>query len=270
MQHSLSITFMGNFCALFISNTGQDATALPFDDKRWGRPIVKRLLIYFAINMGKPLTRDLILDDLWHGSALDTAEGSFKTVFSALRQVLEPELLPKASSRFFFVNQQNYIFNVGNDPAVARTDLATFKSVVETEMRLSAAHDATMPSTALLDMLGTWQLIATEVASEPWAIEANERTRALFVQACLHTANAFADLARPADSGHWAERATQAAPWSEEAWHMLIRARARTGNTAAALRTCDEATTALQRELGAPPSSLLRWLAERLRAGQVI
>ena len=265
----LLVTLMGKFRTEFVP-ADSNAASIPIANAAWPRPAAKRLLIYFALNMGRPIPRDQILNDLWPNSAPSDAQGSFKTIFSLLRKVLESDLPPKSPSRFFSVDQQTYAFNTHNNAALARTDLSTFERIVTDSVTLQTAHDAAPPPQVLLEGLAAWQPLAPEIAHETWAIETGERTLDMYAQACIRTASAFADLARPADAAHWAERATQVVPWSEEAWQLAIRARAHMGDKARALALSDAASAALNHELGAPPSALLVWLAQRLRTGHEI
>ena len=78
------------------------------------------------------------------------------------------------------------------------------------------------------------------------------------------------DIDKPIDAAGWAERVIAIAPWSEEGWQELIRAQARQGNRTLALKSYEAAVAALKRELDAPPSSVLEWLAKRLRADEEI
>ncbi|MFN3331493.1 MAG: BTAD domain-containing putative transcriptional regulator, partial [Caldilinea sp.] len=68
----------------------------------------------------------------------------------------------------------------------------------------------------------------------------------------------------------WAERALARAPWLEEGYQALMRAHARLDQRSLALKRYADVVAALERELGAPPSPLTEWLAERLRRGEEI
>ena len=101
-------------------------------------------------------------------------------------------------------------------------------------------------------------------------MEPRERLQNLYLQGCLYAASALLDVDRANEAAAWADRAVTLAPWLEEGWMELIRAQARGGNRTLALKTYATAVEALQRELDAPPSPALAWLAKRLRAGQDI
>lgn len=75
----------------------------------------------------------------------------------------------------------------------------------------------------------------------------------------------YSDAAVP-----WAQKTIAAAPWLEEAYRTLMRAYARQGQPARALKVYQEASAALEEELGMPPSPRTNWLAHRLRQGEPI
>lgn len=78
------------------------------------------------------------------------------------------------------------------------------------------------------------------------------------------------DRGEPAAAVAWAERVIAAAPWQEQGYQALMRAYARQGQRARALRVYDQAAAALERELAVEPSALTRWLRERLQRGEGI
>lgn len=236
----------------------------------WQRPAARRLFQYFVLNQGKPLPRDRILEDLWPDSAPDAARSSFKTVYSWLRKAIEPYLRPKAPSRYFQVEQETYTFDPHKNSQIAQSDLADFEQVVRAILKAADDHDVRPMTRDFVAALEGWKPLLPELSYEAWTLEARERLLNLYIQGCLYATTAMLDVDKPLDAAIWAERALSIAPWSEEAWQELMRAQARQGNRTLALKSYESAVAALKRELDAPPSSMLEWLAKRLRADEEI
>jgi DNA-binding SARP family transcriptional activator len=236
----------------------------------WQRPAAQRLFQYFALHQGRPLPREQILEDLWPEQEPGRARASFKTIYSWMRNAIEPNLPPRAPSRFIQAEQETYTCNPTQSRAVLQCDATDFEQIVQTALATADDHDVRPLPAALAAALAGWQPFLPELHHAPWTIAARERLQSRYVQGCCYAAGAMLDSGRPVDAATWAERALAVAPWSEEAWQELMRAQARCGDHSLALTTYAAAVAALQRELAAPPSPMLAWLAERLRNGERI
>ncbi|MCA9917034.1 MAG: HEAT repeat domain-containing protein, partial [Anaerolineales bacterium] len=74
--------------------------AVWLEEGAWHRPIVQRLFQFFALNAGHRVSKDQILEALWPDSDPDKAWGTFRTVYSRLRKLLEPAMPPKTGNRY--------------------------------------------------------------------------------------------------------------------------------------------------------------------------
>jgi DNA-binding SARP family transcriptional activator len=254
MAPPLDITLMGVFTVAL------DGT--PIAKARFGRPAAMRLLAYLALQQGEPVQRENILNDLWPDSLPAGAQGSFKSTLSLLRKALEPDAPPRTPSRFVLETAHTLAL------ADARVDLHAFAQAARALLASAPEGDAALPNADTLSLVQAWRPVASDIARLPWAIEAAERNANIYLLVCLHLTHACADLGRMQDAVTWAERASEIAPWSEDAWRALIRFRAQAGDPTRALHDCGTALRALATELGAPPSEQLRWLAEQLRKAQ--
>lgn len=259
---TLHVTLLGEFSA--------QRGDTPITADYWQRPAARRLFQYLVLNQGKPLPRDRILEELWPNSTPDAARSSFKTVYSWLRKAIEPYLRPKSSSRYIQVDQETYTFNPQRSPAILHSDVAKFEAVVKAVLKDADNYDVRPMPADFVAALDGWKPLLPELSYEPWILDTRERLQNLYVQGCLYAASAMLDIDKPIDAAGWAERVIAIAPWSEEGWQELIRAQARQGNRTLALKSYEAAVAALKRELDAPPSSVLEWLAKRLRADEEI
>ena len=255
----LKVKLLGDFA---LWRAGQ-----PIPNTAWHRPSVRRLFQYFALHRGEPLSRDRILDDLWPHSEPRKAWASFRTVYSRLCPVLDPYMRPKSPPRYVAVEGAVYQF----DPhGVVEVDVESFQTTVREALTGAQAHDIPPLPEDLLAALERWAPLLPELPYEEWLLESREQLHDLYVEGCLYVAQALLIHGRPDEAEGWALRTVEAAPWLEEGYQALMRAHARQGQRALALKVYDKAVEALRRELDVEPASLTQWLAERLRQGKGI
>ncbi|MCP4427289.1 MAG: hypothetical protein GY803_22600 [Chloroflexi bacterium] len=255
----LTIQLMGNF--------GLQRGGIVIPNDQWHRPIVLRLFQYLALNAGRPLPKDQILDDLWPDADPAKAWTTFRTVYSRLRKVVEPHMRPKAANRYVAVRSETYTF----DPdGLAQIDAVQFEQTIRAVLR---SRDAETPAPLTPDLLSALQNYAPLLPNLPyadWLLEPRQKLEDLYIEGCLYAAQACLIGGDHAETVVWAKRAIAAAPWLEEAYQALMRGYGRQGQRTLALRVYDEAAANLQQELNLEPSPLTKWLAESLRAGKSI
>ena len=255
---TLHIKLMGDFAVTRGTNS--------IKPEDWERPSARMLFQYLALNAGKKLTRDQIIEDLWPEADPDAARGTLKTTLSRMRTAIEPYLRPKSPARYFSVEGEVYRFGL----EFVRTDVAEFERIVRATLHEAEQHDVLPVSDDLITQLLDYQPILPDLQYQAWTIALRERLLDLYVKGCGYVARARLDVNESADAARWAERAIAAAPWSEESYQSLMRAQSRQGDRALALRTYSVCAAALHHELGVPPSPLTEWLAKRLKAGEAI
>ena len=255
----LTIQLLGGF-ALYRDQEKIEAS-------RWHRPVVMRLFQYFALNAGRPLSKDQILEDLWPGTPPQKAWKTFRTIYSLLRKVLEPFMPPKAPNRYVTVTGETYTFDPQRRTAI---DSLKFEETVRAALRQRDAAEGLTLSASFLQALQTYAPILPDLPYEEWLLEPRERAQTLYVEGCLYAAQAYLAQGNYAEAVTWAKRARSEAPWLEAAYQTLMRAYARQGQRTLALRVFDEARLNLNQELGVEPAPLTHWLAERLRQGDTI
>jgi DNA-binding SARP family transcriptional activator len=260
---TLHLQLMGEF----VARRGQN----PIPENAWTRPAARKLCAYFALHAGKKLSRDQIIEDLWPDSDPQAARGSLKTTLSWMRKAIEPHMRAKSPARYYDVEGEVYVFRTAYAASsVLRLDVAEFEQMVGQALDEAEGHDVLPVSAELMAQLLGYKPLLPEYQYEAWTVGPREKLLDLYVKGCLYVAQARLNLNQTAEAASWAERAITAAPWLEEAYHILMRAQARQGNRALALKTYSACTAALQRELGVPPSPLSEWLAKRLGRGEEI
>ncbi len=255
----LTVQLLGGFA---LARGGQ-----PVPAQAWSRPIVQRLFQYFAVHAGEPIPKERLLDDLWPD--LDAKRGwrNFRTVHSLLRRVLEPYMPPKGPNRYFAVSGETYTFDPGG---AAETDLARFRAAMRSVLSGAQPESAPPLPAAFLQALAEYAPLLPELPYAEWLLAARQEAEELHLAGCHHAAQVYLAQGGLVQAIHWAEQVVQRAPWHEEAYQVLMRAHARRGQRAQALRVYQQAIQGLHSELNVEPSSLTRWLAQRLRQGQDI
>ena len=233
----------------------------------WHRPIVLRLFQYFAVNAGRPLAKEQILDDLWSDTDPAKAWTTFRTVYSRLRKLLEPAMRPKTANRYITLNGDVYVFDSGGQ---ADIDARRFQQIVGAALQKRDEQVVTAVPEALVAALESYAPLLPDYPYAEWLLEPRQRLEALYVEGCLYLAQAYLVRGENRTAVTWARKTITAAPWLEEAYQLLMRGYARQGQRAPALRVFDEAAANLKRELDLEPSPLTQWLADALRAGKSI
>lgn len=221
------------------------------------RPIVARLLQYFAARRGQGVLRDQILEDLWPDTDPNKAWTTFRTVYSRLRNVLEPHMRSKGPNRYFAFDGERYTF----DPnGYVRVDVETFLDALRNKP----------PLDELGSLLEGYQPILPDLPYADWLLDLREQAQEAYLDACLHLGQERLARGDAADAQQWAQRILALAPWMEAAYQLLMRAYARQNRRSRALRAYADAQKALREELAVDPSPLTEWLYESLKAGEEI
>jgi ATP/maltotriose-dependent transcriptional regulator MalT len=229
------------------------------------RPVVARLLQYFVLHAGQPIPRDRILEDLWPGGEPEKTAVTFRTLNSHLRSALDPFMRQRGPNRYIVVERDNYRF----DPyGVVTNDAQRFAQQVEAGLRGGEPDDASLQ--ALDQVLQGYAPLLTDLPYADWLLEPRQRLEDLYLEGCLHVAEAYLSRRQWEAGQAWLRRALQTAPWLERGWQLLMRLYARQGQRALALKAYQDAVTALERELGVRPSELTIWLGQKIESEEPI
>ncbi len=255
----LDVTMLGQFAL----SRGK----MLIDDEAWQRPGVRQLFQYFCLQHGRRLTRSKILQDVWPDSDAQSALTAFRLNFSRLRSVLEPNLRSHTHMRYFVVEDETYAFDPQH--TLVEIDYARFIHALDIMLKQKKALDAEQLA-RLLQTLESWSPALVELAYTSWAIHTLEHLNERYADGCLLAAQQLLVLERLGEATTWAEKTISVAPWNEAGWQTLIRCIARQDQRTMALKVYERTVTALDRELGAPPSEETIELAKRLRRDQMI
>jgi DNA-binding SARP family transcriptional activator len=223
---------------------------------------VATLLALLALDADRVVPTDHLMDELWDEDPPRSGVAALYVHVSRLRQQLEPLGLE------IIANPTGYRLTLAADAV----DALEFEKTVAAGEAALHAGDLAGAASAAERAGGLWPGGEPFTGAHATARLRSERERLMRVRARseelrVRVALAQGDARRAATA---AAELTAADPFDEGRWILRIEAEHAAGNTAAALRSFEEARDALARTLGVDPSAALRELHARvLRASAV-
>ncbi|MEV7013220.1 BTAD domain-containing putative transcriptional regulator [Streptosporangium sp. NPDC051022] len=224
-----------------------------------GTPKQRAVLAMLALDPGRIVSLDRLMDELWEGEAPSSATGTLQAYISLLRRALEPERAPRAPSKVLLTRAPGYLLAV----APVQVDLVRFRTWAEDGRRELAQGRYGAAIRLLEQALTTWR-------GEPLAeFTGYEFAQPVVARLTELRAQAVEDLfeARLAlgDGGACVadlEGLVEAHPYRERLWGLLVRALYRAGRQADALAALRRVRAVLAEELGIEPGAELRRLEQ--------
>jgi DNA-binding SARP family transcriptional activator len=224
------------------------------DPHEWRTGKNRDLLRLLALDNGRPVRLESLLDELWPDASEERARGSLRTAISHIRRVVRQDCVARLPG-----------------------SLVLRGAWVDVERFHAAASRATLAAQAA----DPHRVIALTRAAErhyrgpfhahhdrsPWALAARDRLALRRHQMLCDAAFAALALDRPRDALEFAGTAAEIDPASETAHRGLMRAYAELGEVASALRVFEAYRSHLAEELGVDPSPKTRDLHLRLLRG---
>ncbi|MET0999948.1 MAG: BTAD domain-containing putative transcriptional regulator [Marmoricola sp.] len=223
----------------------------------------RALLAALAMNRGRPVQPDAIVDLLWGEAPPTAVTATLQGYVARLRRALEPDRPPRAPSEVLVTQQAGYALLLPDDAL----DAARFEAVV------SAAHQelgtGVTPGAERLQSLfddlssclGLWRgLPYTELEDAPAAQAERARLEELRAIALEDRAVAALGLGRHAMVAGELEVLTATYPLRERLWGLRALALTRSGRQADALEVLRQVRELLADELGLEPGAELRAL----------
>jgi len=212
-----------------------------------GGPKPRQILEILLLNIGRPVSKDRLIDLLWGDTPPNEAVTSIESYVSVLRRHLQP-----GSGRHGPLGTTTGGYQI--EASSVDLDLARFDALV-----LTAQH--TNPTAAyplLIDALSliTGPLLADELRPA-WAQDERRRHAGAVTAARVQASVTAAATGRLPAAIHWANQALLDDPVNEAAWTALILALENSGQLTEGLRAFARCRSVLDRELGCAPSKTL-------------
>lgn len=216
----------------------------------------RQILAILAAAAGSPVPKDRLADLLWDGEPPRSYVGTLESYVCVLRRQLGSG---RGRASAITTTSNGYLL----DPALARVDLAEFRSLVGRAARSDTAEQVALTEEAVALVRGEL------LASEPYADWADaERTvfsREL-VAACCEAAEGALTLGDYAAALRLARTAIRADMLTEYAWQLVMRALWGSGRRCEALRAYADLRVTMATELGVEPGPVSHGLYMQILA----
>lgn len=223
-----------------------------------GARMERALLAVLALEAGRVVPADRIVDLLWGEDPPPKAVPALHTKIAHLRRALEPDRAPRAGDSLLETVAPGYRLA----RAAVRLDADRFE---ELAARAAGSADPAGAAAAAEEALALWRGPALgDFAGEPFARSAAERWEGLRRATVETHAAALIDLGDVPRAIAELQPHVAAAPLREQARALLARALYLSGQQAAGLEVLAEGRRLLREELGLDPGPELRELERRI------
>lgn len=189
----------------------------------------RALLTLLALNAGRTLPLEAVVDALWDEDAPDRAEVSVRSYVSNLRRVLEPERAPRAPATLLLTSGTGYSLEVPDDAV----DALRFSELATISVQAERANGAVDASTRALQCWRGPALV--DVQSAPFAIGVATRLHANRDRQELVRLRGLVELGRYSEALRQLEARVDDDNADEVAVALLMRALYAVGRPAEAL-----------------------------------
>lgn len=215
------------------------------------------LLVLLALEVGRVVSTDRLLENLWENAPTGSQAGALRVLVSRIRRALAQG----GAGEVIVTQPPGYLLS----PTV-RVDALDFVGLMETGRRQLLDGSAEQASRILGEALALWR--APELGEYPGETGRAERSRLEQLRLVALETRIEADLScgRHLEVLGELEALTASNPFHERFWAQRIISLYRSGRQAEALRTYGEIRQALVEELGVDPSPSLRELESAVLA----
>lgn len=218
------------------------------DARQLGGPKPRQILELLLLQLGRPVSKDRLIERLWGGHQPAEALSTLESYVSVLRRHIQPGAGKAGPLRTV---TGGYVM----DKELVDLDLDHFAS------HISAAHRCTEPSAAY-DLLRSALLLnhsplLGDELRPTWADEARALHAARVADAYVLAAETAAFLGRANESVSWAKQALSADQLNERAWTALILGLEQNSQFAEGLLCYEQCRQTFARELGCTPGTVL-------------
>ncbi len=237
---------------------------LSVTESDWHTRQARQLLKILITERPRPVSTDRLIEILWPTSTPSAAATTLRSAINALRNVLEPDRISRAPSRYVITQTPGYAFHLHEDIWL---DVDIFERALDQAHRSS---DAEKRRQLLEDAVGLYK--DDYLISDPYADRVQnerERLRERYFNALLALSEIQAASNDFAEAISACRRILARDEVRENAYQLLMRCQAESGDSASALLTYERCRTILAEELGADPSPLTQQLHQRILNGEI-
>lgn len=247
-----------------VGSTTQDALGLTvrcfgvFSIELEGKPIdlsrvkprAREVLKILAMNAGRPVHREVLIEAAWGDADADSATKGLHVALSSLRQLLEPGN-GRRETKFIVREDGAYRLAISEQDS----DVATFNAALAEGRAAHAGGDLPRATSELTRALDSYAgELLPEVGPAEWAVEQRELYVAAAAEAAHLLAITLLESGRSREAASVAARGLQIDRYRDALWRVQIEALETSGDKAAAARARTSYEAALA-ELGVATTS---------------
>ncbi len=204
----------------------------------------RQVLEVLALQVGRPVTKDRLIDCLWGTEAPNGALPTLEAYVSVLRRRIEPGV--PARSSVIRTTPGGYLLDADR----VTVDVHEFRESVNRARQAAPSAVSRQVDEALA--LAEFGLLDSE-PDAPWAERARVSVTGDLVSACTEAGTRALTHGRWDEAAHRARRALDVDPLAEACGRILIESLWRDGRRAEALREYETLRRTLSEELGSDP-----------------
>lgn len=230
----------------------------------WHTRQARQLLKILLTERPRAVSSDRLIEILWPNSPPGAAATTLRSAINALRNVLEPDRLIRAPSRYIVTQAPGYAFRIHPDIWI---DAEAFEKELEISQRAETPAERSRHLHAAIQLYQDDYLSSDPYAD--WVRPERERLQELYFAALLRVAELQADTGGYTAAMAACRQVLTRDPVREIAYQALMRYQAAAGDSAAALLTYERCRNILNEELGADPSPVTQQLHQRILNGEI-
>jgi DNA-binding SARP family transcriptional activator len=230
----------------------------------WGSRKARNLFKYLALQRGRPVLLDELLEIFWPELTPDSAGHALRTTLHRIRRVLEPDRTPRTPSTYLRVAEDAVHF-----PAEGRVwmDVAEFEARLREAERRDVRGEEAAALQGLRESLDiyTGELLP-EDRYEEWSLVPREQMQEQCREALTRLWRAASEAGSHVEALRLGERKLALDPCSDDGLQWVLRALDALNRRTEAVRRYDQFARRLDRELGMEPEPETRRLMEAIKA----
>lgn len=233
-------------------------------ENEWQTRQARQLLKILITERPRPVSTDRLIDLLWPESTSPAAATTLRSAVNALRNVLEPERPHRAPAKYVITQNPGYAFREHDQIWL---DVDAFAAALALAEKSTTPADKARHLQTAVDCYTDDYLTSDPYAD--WARNERERLRECYLTALLQLAALQAEQGAYTAAIAMVRQVLTRDPVRENAYQLLMRYQAESGDSASALLTYERCRTLLAEELGADPSPLTQAWHQRILNGEV-
>jgi DNA-binding SARP family transcriptional activator len=223
---------------------------------------VRSLFILLALNLGRSVARETILERLWPEKSRDAAIENFYTTWSRLAVILGGGDSGAKNSPYLSCDRQVCRLN----PTYVKLDLVEFETLAKVVLFWQGTREDRIEAVYRMERLYRGDLLAA--ISHDSSVQAlRERYRTLQVDALLTAAQLFCEIDNESTAIWFARLAFDLDPSREDVYLALMDMLGRMGQRTSAVRAYQDCKRYLEEKLGLAPSQKTTDLYQELILG---